>query len=118
LSCRENKTRHRWHAAPGNRKDLRVLHLAKQTDVCNNNLSFNPLPHARLREANFQKADLLLSSLYDAGQQAELVAMKLECIATALRRQFISYDSAINWLSNLDLLNYVLQPEFSYEAVQ
>jgi hypothetical protein len=43
--------------------------------------------------------------------------MKLDCVAAALRRQFISYDSAINWLSDLDLLKYVLRPEFSYEAV-
>jgi len=40
------------------------------------------------------KKGLLLASLYDAGQYAERVAMKLDFVATALRRQFISYDSA------------------------
>jgi hypothetical protein len=74
--------------------------------------------HQRRTPANFQQADLLLATLYDAGQNAERVAMKLDFVATMLRRQFISYDSAINWLSNLDLLDYVLHPAFSYEAVQ
>ena len=72
----------------------------------------------KLTAADIQKADLLLATLYDAALYAECLAMKLDCVATALRRQFISYDSAINWLSDLGLLNYVLRPEFSYEAVQ
>ena len=75
-------------------------------------------PTIGLTAADIQKADLLLASLYDAGQDAERVAMKLDCVATALRRQFISYDSAVEWLSDLGLLNYVLRPEFSYEAVR
>jgi hypothetical protein len=72
----------------------------------------------KLTAADIQKADLLLASLYDASLCAERVAMKLDCVATALRRQFISYNSAIEWLSDLGLLNYILRPEFSYEAVQ
>jgi hypothetical protein len=64
------------------------------------------------------KTGLLLASLYDAGQYAERVAMKLDFVATALRRQFISYDSATSWLSDLGLLDYVLRAEFSYEAVR
>lgn len=75
------------------------------------------LPH-NITEANFQKADLLLHSLYDAALHAERVAMKLDCVATALRRQLISYDSAVNWLSDLGLLDYVFRSEFSYEAFQ
>src|SRR5215472_9519933 len=43
----------------------------------------------QLTAADIQKADLLLASLYDAGLDAERVAMKLDCVATALRRQFI-----------------------------
>ena len=74
--------------------------------------------NAALTAPNFQKTDLLLSSLYDAGQDAERVAMKLDYVATALRRQFITYDSAINWISDLGLLNYVLRPEFTYEVVE
>jgi len=76
------------------------------------------LPTAGLTAIDIQKADLLLTSLYDASLYADRVAMKLDCVATALRRQFISYDSAVEWLSALELLNYVLWPEFSYEAVQ
>jgi hypothetical protein len=76
------------------------------------------LPSVGLAAVDIQKADLLLASLYDAGQDAERVAMKLDYVATALRRQFISYSSAINWLSDLGLLNYVLRPEFIYEAVE
>jgi hypothetical protein len=68
--------------------------------------------------ADIQKADLLLAAIYDANLYAERLGMKLDYVAAALRRQFISYDSAINWLSDLDLLNYVLRPDFSYEAVQ
>jgi hypothetical protein len=75
-------------------------------------------PTIGLAAIDIQKADLLLTSLYDAGLYAERVTMKLDCVATALRRQFISYDSAINWLSDLGLFDYVLRPEFSYEAVQ
>jgi len=89
-----------------------MQHLPKQAPAYNNNLFVSRLPH------DFQKADLLLCSLYDAGQYAERVAMKLDCVATALRRQCISYESAINWLSDLGLLNYVLEPQFSYQAVQ
>ncbi|HMF07335.1 MAG TPA: hypothetical protein VKE72_10035 [Methylocella sp.] len=95
-----------------------MQHLAKQANACNNNLFVSRPPNVALTEADFQQADLLLSSLYDAAQYAECVAMKLDCVATALRRRFISYDSAINWLSDLRLLDYVLRPEFSYEAVQ
>jgi hypothetical protein len=91
-----------------------MQHLAKQAHACKTNLFISHLP----TEANFQSADLLLASLYDAAQNAERVAMKLDFVATALRRQLISYDSAVNWLSDLGLLNYVLRPEFSYEAVQ
>lgn len=72
----------------------------------------------KLTAADIQKADLLLAALYDAGLYAELVAMKLDCVATALRRQFISYDPAINWLSDLGLLDYVLRLEFSCGTVQ
>jgi hypothetical protein len=61
------------------------------------------------------RSDLLLHSLYDAGQYAERVATKLEIVATALRRQFISYDSAIDWLSRLGLLGYVGRDRFRYE---
>ena len=93
-----------------------MQHLAKQAAACNSNLFVSHFPDYRL--TNFQKADLLLHSLYDAALHAERIAMKLDCVATALLRQFISYESVINWLSDLDLLNYVLQPEFSYEAVQ
>ena len=75
-------------------------------------------PTIRLTATDIHKADLLLASLYDGSLCAERITMKLDCVATALRRQFISYDSAINWLSDLGLLNYVLRPEFSYEAVQ
>jgi hypothetical protein len=71
-----------------------------------------------LTPASFQQADLLLASLYDAGLNAERVAMKLDYVATALRWQLITYDSAMSWLSDLDLLDYVLHPAFSYEAVQ
>jgi hypothetical protein len=74
--------------------------------------------HQHLTPPNFQQADLLLASLYDASQNAERVAMKLDYVATALRRQLICCDSAISWLSNLDLLDYVHHPAFSYEAVQ
>ena len=72
----------------------------------------------QLTAADIQKADLLLASLYDAALCAERVTMKLDCVATALRRQFISYDSAISWLADLGLLNYVLRPEFTYEVVE
>jgi hypothetical protein len=75
-------------------------------------------PTIGLTAADIQKTDLLLASLYDAGQYAEHVAMKLDFVATALRRQFISYDSATSWLSDLGLLDYVLRAEFSYEAVR
>jgi hypothetical protein len=71
-----------------------------------------------LTPANFQQTDFLLASLYDAGQNAERIAVKLDYVATALRRQLISCDSAISWLSSLDLLDYVLHPAFSYEVVQ
>jgi hypothetical protein len=90
-----------------------MQHLAKQAGACNSNLIVS-----RSRHIDLQQTDLLLTSLYEAGLYAERVAMKLDCIATGLRRQFISYDSTINWLSDLGLLNYVLRPEFSYEAVQ
>jgi hypothetical protein len=103
---------------PGNREDFRVSHLAKQASACNSNLFVSRLPHTGLTQPNFAEADLLLASLFDAGLHAERVAMKLDCVATALRRQLISYDSAIYWLFDLGLLNYVLRPEFSYEAVQ
>jgi hypothetical protein len=65
-----------------------------------------------------QKADLLLASLYEAGLQAEHVAMKLDCVATALRRQFISYDSAVEWLFRLGLLGYVDREQFRQEVLQ
>jgi hypothetical protein len=72
----------------------------------------------KVTAADIQKADLLLAAIYDASLNAERVAIKLDYVAAALRRQFICCDSAINWLSDLGLLNYVLRPEFSYEAVQ
>jgi hypothetical protein len=75
-------------------------------------------PTIGLTAADIQKTDLLLASLYDAGQYAERVAMKLDFVATALCRQFIFYDSATSWLSDLGLLDYVLRAEFSYEAVR
>lgn len=75
-------------------------------------------PTIGLTAVDIQKADLLLASLYDAALYAERVAMKMECVATALRQQFISYDSAISWLADLGLLNYVLRPEFTYQVVE
>jgi hypothetical protein len=74
--------------------------------------------HQHLTPASFQQTDLLLACLYDAGENAERIAMKLDYVATALRWRLISYDSAISWLCNLDLLDYVLHPAFFYEAVQ
>jgi hypothetical protein len=64
-------------------------------------------PTVGLTAADIQKADLLLAGLYDASLCAERITMKLDCVATALRRQFISYDSAVEWLFRLGLLDYV-----------
>jgi len=75
-------------------------------------------PTAGLTAIDIQKADLLLASLYDAGQYAERVAMKLDFVATVLRRQFISYDSAVEWLRQLGLLRFVSQEQFRHELLQ
>jgi hypothetical protein len=112
LPGREISNPARWQAEPGNRKDFIVSQLAKQAHACNNNLFVSYLLHTRLTEANFQRSDLLLSSLYDASQRAERVSMKLDCVATALRRQFISYDSAVEWPFRLGLLGYVDREQF------
>jgi len=69
-------------------------------------------PTVGLTAADIQKTDLLLASLYDASLCAERITMKLDCVATALRRQFISYDSAVEWLFRLDLLGYVDSEQF------
>jgi len=69
-------------------------------------------PTVGLTAADIQKADLLLAGLYDASLCAERITMKLDCVATALRRQFISYDSAVEWLFRLDLLGYVDSEQF------
>ena len=69
-------------------------------------------PTIGLTAADVQKTDLLLASLYDASLCAERITMKLDCVATALRRQFISYDSAVEWLFRLDLLGYVDSEQF------
>ena len=64
-------------------------------------------PTIGLTAADIQKADLLLAGLYDAALYSERITMKLDCVAIALRRQFISYDSAVEWLFCLGLLDYV-----------
>jgi hypothetical protein len=69
-------------------------------------------PAIGLTAADIQKTDLLLASLYDASLGAERITMKLDCVATALRRQFISHDSAVEWLFRLGLLGYVDSEQF------
>jgi hypothetical protein len=76
-------------------------------------LGSGPRQTLRARKlTEIQKADLLLHSLYDAALCADRVAMKLDYVATALRRQFISYDSAVEWLFRLGLLGYVDREQF------
>jgi hypothetical protein len=75
-------------------------------------------PTIGLSAADIQKADLLLASLYDASLYAERITMKLDCVATALRRQFISYDSAVEWLFRLGLLGYVGREQFRHEVLE
>ena len=57
---------------------------------------------------NSDQSEFLLTCLRAASLRAKLIATELDSVGVALRHNFVSHDGAVEWLRDIDLLDYVL----------
>jgi len=66
---------------------------------------------------NSNQSEFLLACLRAASLRAKLIATELDSIGVALRHNFVSHDSAIEWLCDLNLIDHVLYREFAHDQI-
>ena len=66
---------------------------------------------------NSDQTEFLLACLRAASLRAELIAIELDSVGVALRHNFVSQDSALKWLHELNLLDHVLYREFAHDHI-
>jgi len=57
------------------------------------------------------RVEFLLALLRVARLRAKLAACEFDCVGVALRSRLVSYDDALAWLDDVDLLGHVLVDE-------
>ena len=57
---------------------------------------------------NSDQSEFLLICLRAASLRARLIATELDSVGVALRHNLVSHDGAVEWLSDLNLLDHVL----------
>jgi hypothetical protein len=57
---------------------------------------------------NSDQSEFLLACLRAASLRTRLIATELDSVGVALRHNLVSHDGAVEWLSDLNLLDHVL----------